>query len=71
MLLGKLLRSKVGAIFGGYKLIDMHKSDRMGKKIYRLEPVEGQTVPIIPGSEPDLVVVETQDAVNPASDCPF
>ena len=69
--LGKLLRSKVGAIFGGYKLIDMHKSDRMGKKIYRLEPVEGQTVPIIPGSEPDLVVVETQDAVNPASDCPF
>ena len=36
--LGQLLRSKVGAVYGGFKLIDMHKNLR-GAKIYALEGV--------------------------------
>ena len=69
--LGKLLRSKTGAIYGGYKLIDTHQSRSGGKKIYRLEPVEGQTVPRIPGSEPELNIPEPENPVNINSDCPF
>ena len=69
--LGKLLRGKVGSIFGGYKLIDTHRSARGNQKIYRLEPIEGQPIPRIPGSEPELEVPEHQESVNPASDCPF
>ena len=69
--LGKLLRGKVGSIFGGYKLIDTHRSARGNQKIYRLEPVEGQTIPRIPGSEPDLEVPEHQKPVNSEIDCPF
>ena len=34
--LGQLLRSKAGAVYGGFKLIDTHKSLR-GKKVYALE----------------------------------
>ena len=37
--LGQYLRSKVGAVYGGYKLIDTHKTDRGNRKIYRLESV--------------------------------
>ena len=36
--LGQLLRSKVGAVYGGFKLIDTHKS-RKGAKLYALEGV--------------------------------
>ena len=36
---GQLLRSKVGAVYGGFKLIDTHKNLR-GAKIYALEGVE-------------------------------
>ena len=36
--LGQLLRSKVGAVYGGFKLIDLHKS-RKGAKLYALEGV--------------------------------
>ena len=44
--LGQLLRSKVGAVYGGYKLIDTHKS-RKGAKIYALEGVDtgGESTP--------------------------
>ena len=35
--LGKILRQKTGNVHGGYKLIDTHRSDRTGKKLYRLE----------------------------------
>jgi hypothetical protein len=35
--LGQLLRQKIGNIYAGYELIDTHKSDRTGKKLYRLE----------------------------------
>ena len=35
--LGKLLRQKIGNIYADYELIDTHKSDRTGKKLYRLE----------------------------------
>ena len=36
--LGKLLRSKVGAVYGGLKLVDTHKTESKNKsKIYRLE----------------------------------
>ena len=35
--LGKLLRQKIGNIFADYELIDTHRSDRTGKKLYRLE----------------------------------
>ena len=69
--LGKLLRGKVGSIFGGYKLIDTHRSARGNQKIYRLEPIEGQNVPRIPGSEPELEVPEHQESVNSEIDCPF
>ena len=44
--LGQLLRSKVGAVYGGFKLLDIHKNLR-GAKIYALEGVgDGE------GSEP-------------------
>ena len=69
--LGTLLKSKTGSIFGGYKLIDTHKSRSGGKKIYRLEPVEGQPIPRIPGSEPELDVPKPEKPVNIDSDCPF
>ena len=69
--LGKLLRSKAGSIFGGYKLIDTHKSRSGGKKIYKLEPVEGQTIPNMPRSEPELKVPETKNPVNTEIECPF
>ena len=36
---GQLLRSKVGAVYGGFKLIDTHKNWR-GAKIYALEGVD-------------------------------
>ena len=44
--LGKLLRSKVGAVYGGFKLIDIHKS-RKGAKLYALEGVSdgGESTP--------------------------
>ena len=35
--LGKILRQKTGNIYAGYKLIDTHKSDRTGKKLYHLD----------------------------------
>ena len=35
--LGQLLRKKIGNIFADYKLIDTHTSDRMKKKLYRLD----------------------------------
>ena len=43
---GQLLRSKVGAVYGGFKLIDTHKS-RKGAKLYALEGVteEGENTP--------------------------
>ena len=44
--LGQLLRSKVGAVYGGYKLIDTHKS-RKGAKLYAMEGVDtgGESTP--------------------------
>ena len=36
---GQLLRSKVGAVYGGFKLIDTHKS-RKGAKLYAMEGVD-------------------------------
>ena len=69
--LGKLLRGKIGSVFGGYKLIDTHRSARGNQKIYRLEPVEGQPIPRIPGSEPELDVPEPENPVNIDTDCPF
>ena len=43
---GQLLRKKVGAVYGGFKLIDTHKS-RNGAKLYALEGVEtgGESTP--------------------------
>ena len=69
IVLGTLLRSKTGSIYGGYKLIDTHKSDRNKKKIYRLEPVEDQLK--IPRSEPELNMPEPENPVNIGNDCPF
>ena len=37
--LGQYLRSKVGAVYGGYRLIDTHGRDRGKRKIYKLESV--------------------------------
>ena len=44
--LGQLLRSKVGAVYGGFRLIDTHKS-RKGAKLYALEGVDtgGESTP--------------------------
>ena len=44
--LGQLLRSKVGAVYSGYKLIDTHKS-RKGAKLYAIEGVDtsGESTP--------------------------
>ena len=69
--LGKLLRTKTGSVFGGYKLIDTHRSGNGGRKIYRLEPIDGQPVPRIPGSEPELKSSEHDDYTDKNNDCPF